>query len=104
MERIRIWKELDVKEIDAHLLIIDDLHGHCNSCKHSGISIDNANECPGCGAEFKYISTRIKPASPNGKAIFGKLFKYHASKLIIDYDDYKHLSDKTKVNDLFKDM
>ncbi len=104
MERIRVWKELNVEDIDKHLLIIDDLHGHCNSCKKTGIKIDSIDSCPECGTEFTYISTKMKPSSPNGKAIFNKLFKNHPLKLIIDYDDYKHLSDKAKASNLFKDM
>ncbi|MFW5807880.1 MAG: hypothetical protein ACOC2H_02225 [Spirochaetota bacterium] len=104
MEHIRIWKEVDIKEIDSHLLIIDDLHGHCNVCKRTGIKLDAADACPECKTRFKYIASRVQPSSPNGKSIYNKLFSLHGDKLVIDYDDYKHLSDKKKAANLFKDI
>jgi excinuclease UvrABC ATPase subunit len=101
MERIRVWKELDVEDIDKHLFIIDDLHGHCNSCKKTGIALEGVSKCPECGNDFKYIAARIKPASPNANTIYKRMFNKHSDKLIIDYDDYKHLSDRKKASGLF---
>jgi len=39
MEFIRIWTEKDIKEIQEHMLIVDDKFGFCPGCKQMGIAL-----------------------------------------------------------------
>lgn len=102
LEHIRIWQEINIDELDKHLLIIDDLNTYCNSCKKNGIKSDHEKKCPECGTEFKYIASRTDLSSTGGTRILGKIKKEYPELLIVDYNDYKHLSDKNKAKGLFK--
>jgi uncharacterized Zn finger protein (UPF0148 family) len=98
MDLIRIWKEVDIKEIEDHLIIVDDLHGFCPSCKKTGIKYGEMKQCPSCSREFKYAATREVGSSMQ---VINKIRKHHPELTVIDYNDYKHLSDKKKAGSLF---
>ncbi|MDA3901458.1 MAG: hypothetical protein PF637_13195 [Spirochaetes bacterium] len=100
MEQIRVWKEIDIKEIDGHLLICDDLSAHCGACRKMPIPLE-ASRCPECGTEFNYITTRENHTTPTGQRILSKMLQ-SGNKSIIEYSDYKHASDKKKAQNLFK--
>lgn len=102
MDLIRIWKNMPVTEVDSHLLIVDDLAGYCQNCKTPGINYSQGiNSCPKCKTTFKYISTREAPNTAVGQKILQKIFNLYPDALVIDYQDYKHLSDKKKAHSLF---
>ena len=99
MDLIRVWKEVDIKDIENHLIIVDDLHGFCPKCKSSAIKYGEMQKCSSCGQEFKYAGVRL---DGNLKAaILSKLSKQQPNLTIIDYNDYKHILDKQKANSLF---
>lgn len=101
MSLIRVWKELDSAEIEKSIVIVDDLHGFCPACKNTGIPFSDIKKCTQCGIEFKYITTREKVHSQKGKNIIGKIQKFASDLIFIDYNDYKHASDKDKASNLF---
>lgn len=100
MGKIRVWKEIDSKSIDKELLICDDINAYCNACRHMGIALD-AQQCPECKTPLHYITTREGHTSPNGMRILHRMLTQSGNKSVIDYNDYKHASDKTKVKNLF---
>ena len=101
MELIRVWKEFDIKDIDSHLVIVDDIQGYCPKCKATGIKYDAIKNCIQCGIEFKYVTTRENLHTHAGQNILNKIRKYASGMIFIDYSDYKHAVDKKKASDLF---
>ena len=45
MDYIRIWTEMDIKEIEEHILMVDDLLGFCPGCKKIGIGLSSLEKC-----------------------------------------------------------
>ena len=94
---LRVYKEMDIKEIGAHLLIYGDLSGSCASCQKMGVEL-NADKCPECMSEFKYVTFRnIKENMPKMK----RLSEARPNVTFIDFDDYKRLSGAAKAKELF---
>lgn len=102
MDMIRIWHELDIKEIDDHIIIVDDLHGFCPACKTTGIKFGEMDKCPGCKREFKYAATRESGSA--GAKIITKIIKNSPQLTIVEYSDYKHHTDKNKAASLFGNL
>ena len=98
MDHIRIWSEVDISAIDGHLVIVDDLHGFCNACRKTGLRYGSLKRCPECGTTFTHATTRD---ASHVAHIINKLKKNDPELVIIDYNDYKHLSDKKKAGSLF---
>ncbi len=99
MDYLRIWQEIDTKDIENHIILVDDQIGYCPSCKEINIKLVNLENCPGCNREFKYISSA---ESRNGKSAIVKRIKSKLPNLIfVDYDDYEVNLSKKKANDLF---
>ena len=94
---IRVFKELDISDIEKHLLIVGELSSDCNACRHIGIEA-HAAQCPGCGAPFKYIAfrRRIEPHQ------LRKLKDELPGTTFIDFDDFKRVVGKRDARDLFK--
>lgn len=104
MELIRVWKNIPVGDIDSHLLIVDDLSGFCQNCKTPGIKYTSGiDTCPNCGTQFLYVSTRESNVSTVGLRVLQRLFELYPGLSVIDYQDYKHLSDKKKAHNLFSE-
>lgn len=101
MNLVRVWTDLDPNEISKRIIIVDDLHGFCPSCKATGIKYDSITKCPECGIEFKYVTTREKVNSEKGRKIIEKIIKYAPNLTILDYNDYKYVTDKNKAANLF---
>ncbi|MCB1138628.1 MAG: hypothetical protein KDK23_07725 [Leptospiraceae bacterium] len=98
---IRVWQDLDLDSVKAHLLLIDDLYGTCAACKQIGLNYLKDSRCSGCGAEFKYLATRLKDPGETGK-ILARIKKENLKLALIDREDYeKALADKN-VGNLFK--
>ena len=95
---IRVYKKLDINEVESHLMVCGDLAANCGKCKAMGIKFDMP-KCPECQVEFKYITFR------NIKENMPKLQKIHESSshlTIIDYDDFKRLSGALKAEQFLK--
>ena len=92
-EFIRIWKEVDMKDISSHLLIVGQIKGECSNCRALGLNYAESKICPQCGAQFKYVASRTKEI---------KRIKIKRQDLIfIDFEDYKKAAGKLKARELF---
>ena len=97
---IRIWKTLDIREIESRLLIAGDTLGDCASCRCLGISYEKTS-CPQCKTEFKYVTSRRIESHPSESfRIVERLKTKRPDLVFIDYSDYKRLSGKLKGRDL----
>ncbi len=100
MEYIRIWKELDIKEVQEHIIMVDDMLGYCPGCKKIGIELKDLATCPSCGREFKYVTSN---EAKGGKIdIVMRIRKKLPDLTFVDYGDYERLTGKRKAEDLFK--
>ncbi|MFZ5800421.1 MAG: hypothetical protein ACOY3D_03460 [Candidatus Omnitrophota bacterium] len=95
---IRVWKELDVEDIQDHLLVLGELSGSCNKCSEVGLK-ECLNACPKCGTDFRYVAFR----SPETN--FPKLMKLKESRpdlIFVDYNDFKRVAGSLKAKEFFK--
>lgn len=95
---IRVWQELDFKEVKEHLLIAGSISGDCGNCKEVGISFE-AKNCPKCQAHFKYMCTRISGSPKEAKRLRAK----RPDLVIIDFQDFKEAQARKKVHGLLND-
>ena len=98
LKYLRIFKKVDLDDIQGHLLVCGDLSGNCAKCGEVGIKIET-QMCPSCQAEFKYITFRSL------KDNFPKIQKISESRpqvVILDYDDYKRLTGSARAQEFFK--
>ncbi|MDX1961440.1 MAG: hypothetical protein SFU98_22925 [Leptospiraceae bacterium] len=98
---VRVWKELDVEEIEKQLILIDDLYGSCGSCKKLGLNYLKDKVCPACGAKFKYIATNLKSIGDIHK-ILQRMQANSIELTLIERDDYTKAQAKDALKDLFK--
>ena len=94
-EFLRVWKDLDIKDIEKNLIVLGDLSCDCYSCRHIGID-KNTSQCPGCGTHFKYMALRRKVST----AYLKKLAQEMPYLTFIDYDDFKALTGKSAAHKL----
>lgn len=100
MEYLRVWTELEVSDVQEHIIMVEDKYGHCPGCKTIGIELKSLQKCPGCGREFKYVSSK---EARGGKAdIVTRTRKKLPDMIFIDYDDYERITGKKKAESLFK--
>lgn len=90
---IRVWKDIDIKDVSDHLLIVGDITGDCSKCRALGIDYTKLSTCPKCGTAFKYIASRSKEV--------GKIIKRRPDLIFIDFEDYKKITGKMKARSLF---
>jgi len=81
---IRVWKELDIIDIEKHLLVAGELSSECYSCHKIGIDL-HSKICPNCGVGFKYIGFRRKLTYSYLKRAKEEL----DYMTFIDFDDFK---------------
>ena len=93
---IRVWKEIDVSEIEKHLLIVGNVSGDCSNCRELGIDYISAKSCPKCASEFKYISTRSFEIK--------KIKQKRPDLIFIDLEDYKKAAGKIKAKQAMQEM
>ena len=103
MDLLRIWQEVDIKDVQEHILMADDLFGFCPSCKTPGLKLHDLNKCPNCSREFKYVTSKDAKGSKSAEVVM-RLKKKLPNLIFVDYDDYERLSSKNKAADLFKNM
>jgi len=94
-EFLRVWKELDIKEIEKSLIVVGDLSAECYACHNIGIE-KNTITCPGCGVSFKYMGFRRKV----GHGYLKKLSQEMPYLAFIDFDDLKSLTNKSDARKL----
>jgi hypothetical protein len=90
---VRIWKEIDIKDISDHLLVVGDVSGDCSKCRTLGIDYAKVSACPKCGTDFKYIASRSKEV--------GKIIRRRPDLIFIDFEDYKKITGRLKAKSLF---
>ncbi len=99
---IRVWKDEHLAEIQAHLMVVGDLKGNCASCKELNLDYKTARQCPHCGTQFKYITSRRFESHPGERfQIVKRLSDIRKDLTWIDYDDYKKLTGREKAKDFF---
>ena len=92
---LRQWKELDLGDIEKHLVVMGELSGECFSCRKVGIDV-KAKACPNCGVNFKYMGFRRKVTS----AYIRKMKQEFSGITLIDFDDFKNLLNKREARKL----
>jgi len=99
MEYMRVWKELKVEDVQNHIIMVEDKFGHCPGCKQIGIELKELKNCPGCGREFKYVTS--KDARGGKTDIVSRTRKKLPDLNFVDYDDYERVTGKKKAESLF---
>jgi hypothetical protein len=95
---LRVWQELDIKDIEQYLIVIGELSAECFACKKIGIDSKSVT-CPNCGVGFKYIGFRRKVEPHYLRQVKERL----PFIVFIDFDDLKKIigkSDARKLLDL----
>ena len=102
MEYLRIYKAFEIAEVQQHLLIMGDLSGDCANCRALGINPYEAEKCPECGAEFKYVTSRRLETHPSERfQLVRRVFGKRPHWLFIDYTDYTKTLGQKKARDFF---
>ncbi len=81
---LRIWKELDLKEVEQHLIVVGELTAECFPCHQIDLE-KKAVQCPYCGAQFKYMGFRRRVDI----GYIRKLKEELPYMILIDFDDFK---------------
>ncbi len=102
MDLLRIWTEVDIKEIQDHIVIVDDMFGYCPGCREMGMKIDTLKNCPKCSREFRYVTSRETKGGARGMEIVLRIKRKMPELTFVDYDDYERLTGKKKAETLFK--
>lgn len=81
---VRVWKELELLDIEKHLIVVGELSAECFSCHKVGINSQSAT-CPNCGVGFKYMGFRriVRPA------YLAKVRQENPAIIFIDFEDFK---------------
>jgi hypothetical protein len=97
---IRVWTSLDLELLRKHLILIDDLYGMCASCKQVGLNYIKDQQCPACGADFKYVATRLTRPGEIAKIL--NRIKYEKLTLtLVDREDYDRANAHNAAGNLF---
>lgn len=99
MDYMRIWNEIDIKEVQDHILLVDDILGFCPACKKIGIELHDITKCPSCGREFKYVTS--KEAKEGRVDIVNRIRKKLPHLVFVDYADYERITGKKKAESIF---
>jgi hypothetical protein len=92
---LRVWQNLDIQDIEKHLIVVGELSAECFSCHKIGIDI-KANTCPNCNAFFKYMGFR---RHADGSYIH-KLKEELPQMIFIDFEDLKKVIGKREARKL----
>ena len=91
---VRVWKDLDLEDIEKHLLIAGDPTGDCANCKDVGINIRDAKSCPKCNTQFKYIATRVGSTVVQAKRLKTK----RPDLIAIEFLDFKNAKARSQAH------
>jgi hypothetical protein len=86
---IRVWEELDLADVEKHLIVVGDLSAECFCCHKVGLD-SQAKACPGCSALFKYMGFRRKVQA----SYLQKVRESNPRIIFIDFDDFKKVLGK----------
>ena len=81
---VRVWKELDLLDVEKHLIVVGDLASECFSCHKIDLTAKTA-VCPACGAAFKYMGFRRHLTMGYLKQVREEL----PHLVFIDFEDFK---------------
>ena len=101
-EFLRTYRQYNIEEVKAHLLIMGDLSGDCGACRALGIDSYTAVSCPQCGTPFKYATSRRLEANPGERFQWARRAHERRPDLVlIDYTDYSKTIGQKKARDFF---
>lgn len=98
---VRVWTEVDVEEIEKHLILIEDLYGTCGNCKKLGLNYLKDSSCPACGVKFLYAATNVKSPGEVVK-ILNRIQTSGLHLKLIEREDYNKAQAKDALSALFK--
>jgi len=88
---VRVWQEIDIKEIEPRLLIAGSTSADCGNCKEIGIPFGTIT-CPKCQAAFKYMGTRLPSSPREAKRLRAK----RPDLILIELKDFKEAQARTR--------
>lgn len=101
---IRVWKEMDVEEIQKSLLVIGDINAYCGACKEIGLPYKTVTACPSCGAAFRFSSSKLTAGnSPGRYKEAHRITQARPDLTFIDFDDFTKHTTRSKAQELFGD-
>ncbi|UCD15110.1 MAG: hypothetical protein JSV34_05155 [Candidatus Omnitrophota bacterium] len=86
---LRVWQELDLTDIEKHLIVVGELSSECFACHKIGID-SKSKQCPCCGISFKYTGFRRKDQIN----YLRKVRQENPAMIFIDFDDFKKALNK----------
>ena len=92
---IRVWEELDLADVEKHLIVAGDLSAECFCCHKVGIGL-KAKACPDCAAFFKYMGFRRKVQPSYLRKVKEELPRI----VFIDFEDFKKFLGKRNARKL----
>ena len=92
---LRVWRELDIQDIEKYLIVVGELSAECYPCRSIGIDI-KARVCPHCGITFKYMGFRRKVEG----GYLHRLCQELSHLTFIDFDDFKKIIGKREARKL----
>lgn len=92
---IRVWQELDVKDIEQYLIVVGELSAECFACHKIGLPSDSA-VCPNCGTGFKYMGFRRKAEQHYLRNVRERL----PFITFVEFEDFKKSTGKSEARKL----
>ena len=73
---IRVWEELDLADVEKHLIVAGDLSAECFCCHKVGIDL-KARACPNCSASIAAMAkSEVDPFPSWSWNLLGYFKKY----------------------------
>jgi hypothetical protein len=98
---IRVGQAQDIADVTRHLIVVGELTGECQACRHVGIAYAREKYCPQCKTDFRFIASRKSPRE-NNVALIERLALKRPDLVYVEYQDVKDLIDRQKARDIFK--
>lgn len=98
---VRVWTEINVDEVETHLIYIEDLYGSCGKCKKLGLNYLKDTKCPSCGTVFRYAATNLKNVADAVK-ILNRMKSSGVNLTLIEREDLIKAQAKDALGALFK--
>ncbi|MFN3605043.1 MAG: hypothetical protein ACK4UJ_10065 [Leptonema sp. (in: bacteria)] len=96
---IRMWKQVELANVTKHLIIVDDLYGMCANCKEAGLNFVKNKNCPKCGTNFLYLTTKNYKEIPK---ILNRIKMENLPYTLIEKEDWEKATSKSTLDSLFK--
>ncbi|MCM8775426.1 MAG: hypothetical protein NC930_03635 [Candidatus Omnitrophica bacterium] len=99
---LRTYREYDLEDVQKHLLIMGDLTADCASCRNLGLDAGSVKNCPQCGTNFKYLTSRRLDQHPGERfQLVQRMREKRPDLIFIDYSDYMKSIGQKKARDFF---